>query len=123
MTSKQIFPKIKIDFHAVEYRLPTVPLIKRFLNGNPRQLKRFLNTLYVRQELAEVAGFTDIRPEVLTKLMVLEYNTLYNSRFEELYKLQNANGGVLPLDDVEQEAKLKMVFKIHNGKTTGRQII
>lgn len=95
----------KIDFHAVEYRLPTVPLIKRFLNGNPRQLKRFLNTLYVRQELAEVAGFTDIRPEVLTKLMVLEYNTLYNSRFEELYKLQNANGGVLPLDDVEQEAK------------------
>ncbi|RHR53292.1 P-loop NTPase fold protein [Parabacteroides sp. AF17-28] len=94
-----------IDFHAVEYRLPTVPLIKRFLNGNPRQLKRFLNTLYVRQELAEVAGFTDILPEVLTKLMVLEYNTLYNSRFEELYKLQNANGGVLPLDDVEQEAK------------------
>ena len=102
---KSIKKDKKIDFHAVEYRLPTVPLIKRFLNGNPRQLKRFLNTLYVRQELAEVAGFTDIRPEVLTKLMVLEYNTLYNSRFEELYKLQNANGGVLPLDDVEQEAK------------------
>ena len=98
-------PNKKIDFHAVEYRLPAVPLIKRFLNGNPRQLKRFLNTLYVRQELAEVAGFTDIRPEVLTKLMVLEYNTLYNSRFEELYKLQNVNDGVLPLDDVEQEAK------------------
>ena len=55
--------------------------------------------------------------------MVLEYNTLYNSRFEELYKLQNANRGVLPLDDVEQKQKLKMVFKIHNGKTTGRQII
>ena len=94
-----------VDFYAVEYRLPIVPLIKQFLNGNPRQLKRFLNTLYVRQELAEVAGFRDINPDVLTKLMVLEYNTLYNSRFEELYKLQNANGGVLPLDDVEQEAK------------------
>ena len=94
-----------VNFQDVEYRLPTVPLIKQFLNGNPRQLKRFLNTLYVRQELAEVAGFTDIRPEVLTKLMVLEYNTLYNSRFEELYKLQNANRGVLPLGDVEQEAK------------------
>lgn len=94
-----------VDFYAVEYRLPIVPLIKQFLNGNPRQLKRFLNTLYVRQELAEVAGFRDINPDVLTKLMVLEYNTLYNSRFEELYKLQNANGGVLPLDEVEQEAK------------------
>ena len=94
-----------IDFYAVEYRLPIVPIIKQFLNGNPRQLKRFLNTLYVRQELADVAGFRDIRPDVLTKIMVLEYNTLYNSRFEELYKLQNENGGVLPLGDVEQEAK------------------
>lgn len=93
-----------IDFHPVEYRLPTVPLIKQFLNGNPRQLKRFLNTLYVRQELAEVAGFRDIRPDVLTKLMVLEYNSLYNSRFEELYRLQKTNEGVLPLEDVEQEA-------------------
>lgn len=95
----------RIDFHDVEYRLPIVPIIKQFLNGNPRQLKRFLNTLYVRQELAEVAGFRDIRPDVLTKLMVLEYNTLYNSKFEELYKFQNANEGVLPLGDVEQEAK------------------
>lgn len=94
-----------IDFYAVEYRLPIVPIIKQFLNGNPRQLKRFLNTLYVRQELADVAGFRDIRPDVLTKIMVLEYNTLYNSRFEELYKLQNENGGVLPLEDVEQEVK------------------
>lgn len=94
-----------VDFYAVEYRLPIVPIIKQFLNGNPRQLKRFLNTLYVRQELADVAGFRDIRPDVLTKIMVLEYNTLYNSRFEELYKLQNENGGVLPLEDVEQEAK------------------
>lgn len=93
-----------IDFRPVEYRLPTVPLIKQFLNGNPRQLKRFLNTLYVRQELAEVAGFRDIRPDVLTKLMVLEYNSLYNSRFEELYRLQKTNEGVLPLGDVEQEA-------------------
>lgn len=94
-----------IDFRPVEYRLPTVPLIKQFLNGNPRQLKRFLNTLYVRQELAEVAGFRDIRPDVLTKLMVLEYNSLYNSRFEELYRLQKTNEGVLPLGEVEQEAK------------------
>lgn len=94
-----------VDFYAVEYRLPIVPIIKQFLNGNPRQLKRFLNTLYVRQELAEVAGFRDIRPDVLTKLMVLEYNSLYNSRFEELYRLQKTNEGVLPLGNVEQEAK------------------
>ena len=55
--------------------------------------------------------------------MVLEYNTLYNSRFEELYKLQNANGGVLPLDDVEQEAKTENGIQNPQWKATGRQII
>lgn len=94
-----------IDLHNVEYRLPTVPLIKQFLNGNPRQLKRFLNTLYVRQELAEVAGFRDIRSDILVKLMALEYNTLFSSRFEDLYKIQKAHGGVLPIDKAEQEAR------------------
>lgn len=116
MTSRQIF---KCRFYAVEYRLPIVPIIKQFLNGNPRQLKRFLNTLYVRQELAKVAGFRDIRPDVLTKLMVLEYNSLYNSRFEELYRLQKTNEGVLPLGNVEQEAKLKW----HSRPTMERQLV
>ncbi len=94
-----------IDFDCVEYMLPIVPLINQFLNGNPRQLKRFMNTLYVRKELARVAGFEEIRPDILAKLMVLEYNTLYSSRFEELYKLQRDNAGVLPIADVEKQAK------------------
>ena len=80
----------ELDFYSVEYMLPIVPLMKQFLNGNPRQLKRFLNTLYVRKELADVAGFENIRPDVLVKLMVLEYNTLFNARFEELYNLNSA---------------------------------
>ncbi len=96
-----------VDFHSVEYMLPIVSLIKLFLNGNPRQLKRFMNTLYVRQELATVAGFEDIRPDVLVKLMVLEYNTLYSLRFEDLYKMQRDNNGVLPIENVEEEAVMK----------------
>ena len=100
------YNNVDISDHCVFCNKPIdYVIIKQFLNGNPRQLKRFLNTLYVRQELAEVAGFRDIRPDVLTKLMVLEYNSLYNSRFEELYRLQKTNEGVLPLGDVEQEAK------------------
>lgn len=94
----------EVNFTSIEYMLPIVPLMKQFLNGNPRQLKRFLNTLYVRKELANVAGFDNICPDVLVKLMVLEYNTLFNTRFEELYRIQKQNGGILPIEDAEQEA-------------------
>lgn len=94
----------EVNFTSIEYMLPIVPLMKQFLNGNPRQLKRFLNTLYVRRELAIVAGFDNICPDVLVKLMVLEYNTLFNTRFEELYRIQKQNGGILPIEDAEREA-------------------
>lgn len=100
---KRTFPTLKLS--GVEYMLPIVPLIKSFLNGNPRQLKRFMNTLYVRKELAYVAGFDELRPDVLVKLMVLEYNSLYISRFEELYRLQRDNNGCLPIKSVEEQAK------------------
>lgn len=101
---KRTFPTLKLS--GVEYMLPIVPLIKSFLNGNPRQLKRFMNTLYVRKELANVAGFDELRPDVLVKLMVLEYNSLYISRFEELYRLQRDNTGCLPIKSVEEQANL-----------------
>lgn len=94
----------KLNLGSVDYMLPVVPLMKQFLNGNPRQIKRFLNTLYVRKELANVAGFESIKPDILVKLMVLEYNTLYSFRFEELYKLQRQNNGVIPIETAEKEA-------------------
>lgn len=100
---KRAFPTLNLS--GVEYMLPIVPIIKSFLNGNPRQLKRFMNTLYVRKELANVAGFDDLRPDVLVKLMVLEYNSLYISRFEELYRMQRDNAGCLPIENAEEQAK------------------
>lgn len=42
------------------------------LKGNPRQVKRMLNAMLLRTRLAKVARLT-IEPEVLAKLMVLEY--------------------------------------------------
>ncbi len=100
---KRAFPTLNLS--GVEYMLPIVPLIKSFLNGNPRQLKRFMNTLYVRMELARVAGFDELRPDILVKLMVLEYNSLYISRFEELYRMQRDNAGCLPIESAEEQAK------------------
>lgn len=51
------------------------------LKGNPRQIKRFLNTFKVRQRIATAQGISDLIDEhILAKLMLLE-------RFEEsLYK-------------------------------------
>lgn len=94
-----------INLSSVEYMLPIVPIMRSFLNGNPRQLKRFMNTLYVRKELASVAGFDELRPDVLVKLMVLEYNSLYIARFDELYRMQRDNSGVIPISTVEEQAK------------------
>lgn len=95
------------DFSNVAFMEPVIPLITEFLNGNPRQLKRFMNTLDVRIQLAEVAGFHEVKPEILAKLMILEYNSLHRSRFEDLYKRQKEAGGFLAIEQVEKEAKEK----------------
>ena len=49
------------------------PLIAGNLDGNPRQIKRFLNTFVLRKKLADVAKLTDFRVDILAKLMILEY--------------------------------------------------
>lgn len=67
------------------------PLISGNLNGNPRQIKRFLNTFVLRKKLADAAKLPDFREDVLAKLMILEYAE--SSRFSELYRWQSLNKG------------------------------
>lgn len=43
------------------------------LQGNPRQVKRFLNAFFLRRKLADVAKLDEVKDEVLVKLMLLEY--------------------------------------------------
>lgn len=69
----------------------TAPLITDGLKGNPRQVKRFLNALFLRLQLAAVAKLTTIRADVLVKLMILEY--AFDERFRELYKWQASQEG------------------------------
>lgn len=42
------------------------------INGNPRQCKRFLNTLYMRLELAKARGI-NLNKNILAKLLLAEY--------------------------------------------------
>lgn len=70
-----------------------VPVITSTLSGNPRQIKRFLNTLTLRQKLATVANITDFNIAVLTKLMVLEYSNIEKPLFDQLYEWQSIQKG------------------------------
>jgi hypothetical protein len=76
------------------------PLISRNLNGNPRQIKRFLNTFVLRKKLADAAKLSDFKDDVLAKLMILEYAE--PNLFSELYSWQVSNKGyALPLKAME----------------------
>jgi hypothetical protein len=49
------------------------PILASGTKGNPRQIKRFLNTLVLRQHTAEARGFgDDVKLPVLAKLMLAE---------------------------------------------------
>lgn len=76
------------------------PLIAEGLKGNPRQVKRFLNALLLRKELARVAKLENIRDDVLIKLMILEY--AHDKLFAELFEWQaQQNGHPKEIADLE----------------------
>lgn len=81
-----------------------VPIITQTLSGNPRQIKRFLNTLTLRQRLATVAHIQGFNDAILAKLMVLEYAELL--LFKQLYEWQTLQQGIpLQLSKMEETCK------------------
>ncbi|TCD08600.1 NTPase [Pedobacter frigidisoli] len=80
-------------------------IITSGLNGNPRQVKRFLNTFMLRSRLVKVAKIGDFKFDVLAKLMVLEYSAA--SLFRQIYKWQSTQGGepkeILELEKLVEE--------------------
>jgi len=68
------------------------PIISESLYGNPRQIKRFLNTFMLRKKLAIVANIADFKDDILAKLMILEYAE--QRLFETLYNWQLSNKGI-----------------------------
>ncbi len=72
------------------------PLIADGLKGNPRQVKRFLNALLLRRQLAHVAGLASaVEMDVLVKLMVLEY--VEPDRFTDLFNDLGQSDGRVPM--------------------------
>jgi hypothetical protein len=67
------------------------PLLGTIMNGNPRQCKRFLNTLLLRLTMARSRKIT-LQQRVLAKLMLLEY--FRTESFKRLAEIQFDKGGM-----------------------------
>lgn len=70
------------------------------LKGNPRQAKRFLNTFFVRKNLASLYFGTDIDLSVMAKILALE--TIDIKAFRKLYEWNSEfDGEIKQLKEVE----------------------
>ncbi len=65
-------------------------LLYDFLKGNPRQVKRFINALLLRINLARLHG-VELNKQILAKLMALEY--MHIEHFRMLADWQGAQSG------------------------------
>ena len=93
------------DFEKVKSNVITipslVPLITQSLYGNPRQIKRFLNTYTLRQRLANIAALNNFNDSILAKLMILEYSEL--KLFKQLFGWQiNQDGLPNEIKEIEE---------------------
>ena len=83
------------DYEKLSKSLGSLPalssIITQSLYGNPRQIKRFLNTFILRNRLAKVANISGFDESVLAKLMILEYTEL--PLFLKLYEWQSTKEG------------------------------
>jgi predicted KAP-like P-loop ATPase len=80
-----------------------VPILAVGLNGNPRQTKRFLNTLLIRHSMANSRGAV-LDKRILAKMMLLEY--FKPETFNSFYKQQAENNGQIQhIGDLERMAQ------------------
>jgi len=103
------FEKVKSNVISIP---SLVPLITQSLYGNPRQIKRFLNTYILRQRLSDVAKLSDFNSSVLAKLMLLEYSEI--RLFRQLFDWQ------LNQDGIPKE--IQNLEEICNGENLGKEL-
>lgn len=73
-------------------------------NGNPRNIKRFLNMLLLRTEIAHNRGFDELKMPVLAKMMLAEQ---YNYDFYKAIASELREDGTCPAFDLVSESEEK----------------
>lgn len=110
----QEIEKVKTSIIAIP---ALVPLIAQSLYGNPRQIKRFLNTYTLRKRLANVADLRDFNDALLAKLMILEYTEI--NLFKKLFEWQAVQSGVSQeISDIEAICKDKTFEEVKSDSET-----
>lgn len=101
--------QIESEFVLVER---IAPIFARNLQGNPRLIKRFLNTFSLRIQLGSSSGIS-LDKGVLAKLMILE--RFHQEQFKQLYDWQSAQDG-LPEEIKELEEIARATTKSGDSK-------
>lgn len=79
--------EINVFSESIKILASSAKIITNGLKGNPRQIKRFLNTFILREKLIKVANLDGLKLDVLAKLMVLEYSNI--DLFRQVYEWQS----------------------------------
>lgn len=80
----------------------TGPILAEGTKGNPRQIKRFLNSLFVRRSIAVSRGFSDsVNEAVLAKLMLAERFQQDFYEYLAAAAMRASDGKVVELRDLE----------------------
>jgi len=82
------------------------PTLSNGLKGNPRNIKRFLNTLFLRTRIAKIYGLQDlVKLNVLAKLMLLErfQQDKFEAIVEEVTMSQNGFSQLVKITEVGQK--------------------
>jgi predicted KAP-like P-loop ATPase len=116
-TAKQILKEIpsELEEHLILSE-QLAPLLATGLNGNPRQCKRFLNTLILRLQMADSRGIK-LSKRILVKLMLLEY--FRPETFRLLAQMQAMQLG-LPNELSMIESKIFSEDKAATGPEAGK---
>jgi len=76
-------------------------ILARNTQGNPRKIKRFLNMLLLRKQVADARGFGEaVLITILAKLMLAEY--YFANQYKEIAMLTDDNGKCPLLDEFEK---------------------
>ncbi len=93
------------------------------LKGNPRNIKRFMNTLFLRMRIARIYGLEDIvKMNVLAKLMLLErfQSKKFDDLVEDVTSTDNGISSTIETDEQKKETE-KGDGKVSEKKTVDKQ--
>jgi predicted KAP-like P-loop ATPase len=96
------------------------PTLAAGLKGNPRNIKRFLNTLFLRMRIARIYGLDDIvKLKILAKLMLLERFQIerFDTIVEEVTLSQDG------ISKMIKDAETKPAEKVQTAKRTNTVVI